>query len=176
MTERTGMLTNSCSQCLPAQGQNPRESSPNAARAVVLKVSSPYLQHYQSCQHFNGGLPGKGPVSGGELVVSKRQRDMSFRLLPTIWTAEMLSWAWARAQCCKAPLMGSSWAALSLLHLVQKWYSHPCWASWGAGELAPRQESSVLRRQQPALKGWKPEQAAANITFHWCSCKTRQLL
>lgn len=25
---------------------------------------------------------GKGPVSGGELVVSKSQRDLSFRLLP----------------------------------------------------------------------------------------------
>lgn len=61
-------------------GQDHGEGCRNTARLVVLKVSSSYLQYYQSCTASI--LMGKGPVSGGELVVSKSQRDLSFRLLP----------------------------------------------------------------------------------------------
>lgn len=118
-----------------AQGRKSKHSQTSGSQSLISL--SPTLSEL-CCQHFNGVLPGKGPVSGGKLVVSKRQRDMSFRFLPTIWTPETQCWGWARAQRCKAPLMGNSWAALSLLYLVQKWYLHPHRASWGAGEPAPR--------------------------------------
>ena len=148
MTKHLEILAVSSSTGAEPQGRKSKRSQASGSQSFIL---SPTLSEL-CCQHFHGVLPGEGPMSGGELVVSKRQRDMGFRLLCTIWTAEMLSWGWARAPCRTALRMGSSWAALSPLHPVQKWYGRAGRGSWGAGE-----PSSVPRQQRPALEGWKPE-------------------
>lgn len=107
------------------------------------------------CQCFNGVLPGKGPVPAGELVISKRQRDTSFRLLPTIWTAETRSWGWAGAQRCKT---SDGWQLGCTVpsSLGVKVIPALCWGSWGAGEPAswgePRAEAAAARPERP--KAW----------------------
>lgn len=134
-------------------------------KRVVLKVSFPYFYHLSEacCQHFNGVLPGKGPVSGGELVVSTRQRD-EFQI-----TSHHLDFrnAKVRTQHYRASLMGSSWAALSLLHLVQKRYLHPHRPA-GEQESQPHGESSA-EEAGSCPRRLEAEQAPVSVTFHQCS-------